>query len=150
MANLVDGQTYKLTVKSVTAAAAFKVDTNDANKRYFFHQFILTDEFGIEFVTQMSDLNPTQAYATKGDMIEVLVKSFTKGIYNVKYVRTVSVAKQALQGAKSLNPQVIGSAAAVALGYAVEFYRYTELKDGNTVLAKADEYFEWLTNKANL
>lgn len=147
MPELFTGQTYDLKVEQINEDASQFPSGADRSKIMHAHMFLLSDDEGNEYKTQICDTHTTQQYADTGDWISVTVNKLSLDLYSVKYLKTIKKAeKKNFNPSIPNNPVIGGTAAAIAMQLSVEHYRYAE-GDRADIFGFADEIFNWFHKK---
>lgn len=148
MAKLAINQIYDLRVLKISEDYEQFSSKSDASKMMHCHGFILGDDEGNEYKTQICDTCNKQLYADVDDMISVTVTNLSLELYSIKYIRTIHKAeKKSFNTNVPSNPIVGGSAAAIAMSLSIEYSKYKDESAGDDIYTRADGIFEWLKNK---
>ncbi len=162
---LISGQTFTLRVKEVQQNAD-RFPSSGTGETTYCHYITLADELGEEFPSQLCGPLPTMNHCAKGDTVKVIMKSQTRGRYNIETItvqpKTPQPVKQPLSANYSqnkpidqvpeiANPNVAGKAATIALQSSVSYFQNrAPLNPENPhvpILALADHFYTFLTSK---
>lgn len=113
---------------------------------------------GTEYPGQVCSQMPTVPFK-KGDILEIEVKSFTKGLHNFDILKIIpgqvpdlynrGKETAAQQPPRQLSTYLNGTPGEIALRYAVQHHQYRLGVDDSTVLHTAKLFKEFLINNAN-
>lgn len=143
---LAAGQTYQLTVGRVVQEPE---TYQQGGVQWYAHIYVLTDEEKNEYPVQICDQDKSTVYANTGDFIEVKVTTVPKiatGKYTVKFSRLIMIsAKKEVN--LPVNPVMHGTAAAIALQVANEYFKVNPETTDDNLYSRADKNFNWLKSK---
>lgn len=141
--NLKTGQSYQLWVKQIEYNAKPFTSSHDVSKIIYAHEMLLKDEFETEYICQICDNREAFDTFSVSDFIEFSVKSFSINKHTIAFIRIITPAIVKPLKSKSHNPIMGGTAADLALRYAVEHCKYKE----EDILDTAETYYVWLLQK---